>query len=83
MAKDKFHDQLSLIILGCDTDNKLPIFSFVIKHQSSGRLLHHNFVSAILNDLFGIQSRGGCACAGPYAQVFTFFESVSIRPYFS
>ena len=23
----------------------------------------------MLNDLFGIQSRGGCSCAGPYAQV--------------
>jgi hypothetical protein len=21
---------------------------------------------ALLNDLFGIQSRGGCSCAGPY-----------------
>jgi hypothetical protein len=30
------------------------------------RLLHHNFVVALLNDLFGIQSRGGCSCAGPY-----------------
>ena len=29
-------------------------------------LLHHNFVVAVLNDLFGIQSRGGCSCAGPY-----------------
>ena len=25
-------------------------------------------VSVLLNDLFGIQSRGGCACAGPYGQ---------------
>ena len=31
-----------------------------------GRYLHHNVVVAILNDLFGIQSRGGCSCAGPY-----------------
>ena len=30
-------------------------------------LLHHNFVGVLLNDLFGIQSRSGCACAGPYA----------------
>ena len=30
------------------------------------RYLHHNFVVALLNDLFGIQSRGGCSCAGPY-----------------
>ena len=28
--------------------------------------LHHNYVVALLNDLFGIQSRGGCSCAGPY-----------------
>ena len=31
-----------------------------------GAYLHHNFVVALLNDLFGIQSRGGCSCAGPY-----------------
>lgn len=47
---------------------RLPIFSFVIEHKDSGLFLHHNFVAALLNDLFGIQARGGCACAGPYAQ---------------
>ena len=31
--------------------------------------LHHNFIVALLNDLFGIQCRGGCMCAGPYAQI--------------
>lgn len=30
--------------------------------------LHYDFVVALLNDLFGIQSRGGCACAGLYGQ---------------
>ena len=34
--------------------------------RPSGRYLHHNFVVALLNDLFGVQSRGGCSCAGPY-----------------
>ncbi|KAM3185972.1 hypothetical protein ACTXT7_005320 [Hymenolepis weldensis] len=29
--------------------------------------LHHTFVAALLNDLFGIQCRSGCVCAGPYA----------------
>ena len=38
--------------------------SFVIRH--AGRYLHHNYVVALLNDLFGIQARGGCSCAGPY-----------------
>ncbi|XP_063888776.1 uncharacterized protein LOC135115748 isoform X2 [Scylla paramamosain] len=47
---------------------RLPMLSFVVRHPPSGLLLHHNFVCAILNDLYGIQARGGCACAGPYAQ---------------
>ncbi|XP_052189175.1 uncharacterized protein LOC127799298 [Diospyros lotus] len=28
--------------------------------------LHGPFVAKLLNDLFGVQARGGCACAGPY-----------------
>ncbi len=49
--------------------SRLPIFSFLVRHSGSGLFLHHNFVCALLNDLFGIQARGGCSCAGPYAQV--------------
>jgi selenocysteine lyase/cysteine desulfurase len=51
-------------ILGNHDADRLSIVSFVVRHQ--GRYLHHNFVVALLNDLFGIQSRGGCSCAGPY-----------------
>ena len=47
---------------------RLPIVSFMVRHKPGGRYLHYNFVCALLNDLFGIQSRGGCACAGPYGQ---------------
>lgn len=61
----------NLIMLGADNDEKrgpnhLPIFSFLIK--AGRRFLHYNFVCALLNDLFGIQSRGGCQCSGPYSQ---------------
>lgn len=56
----------NLFLLGEKTTTKIPIFSFVIKF--SGRLLHFNFVSSLLNDLFGIQSRGGCSCASTYGQ---------------
>ncbi|HET6167203.1 MAG TPA: aminotransferase class V-fold PLP-dependent enzyme [Marmoricola sp.] len=52
-------------ILGNLTAERLSIVSFVVK-APSGRHLHHNFVVTLLNDLFGIQSRGGCSCAGPY-----------------
>ncbi|XP_059307866.1 uncharacterized protein LOC132059306 [Lycium ferocissimum] len=31
--------------------------------------LHGPFVAKLLNDLFGIQARGGCACAGPYGHI--------------
>ena len=51
-------------ILGNPEADRLSIVSFVIEH--GGKRLHHNFVVALLNDLFGIQSRGGCSCAGPY-----------------
>jgi selenocysteine lyase/cysteine desulfurase len=52
-------------VLGNPDAERLSIVSFVVK-RPGGRYLHHNVVVAILNDLFGIQSRGGCSCAGPY-----------------
>ena len=52
-----------LRILGNPEAWRLSIVSFVVRHGA--RYLHHNFVVALLNDLFGIQSRGGCSCAGP------------------
>jgi len=52
-------------ILGDHHGDRLPIVSFVVRPPGY-RPLHHNFVVALLNDLFGIQCRGGCSCAGPY-----------------
>ncbi len=52
-------------VLGNTCSDRLSILSFVVK-RPGGRYLHHNFVVALLSDLFGIQSRGGCSCAGPY-----------------
>ena len=52
-------------VLGNPDSERLSIISFTIK-RPGGKYLHHNAVVAILNDLFGIQSRGGCSCAGPY-----------------
>jgi selenocysteine lyase/cysteine desulfurase len=51
-------------LLGNLEAERLSIVSFVVRRGP--RYLHHNFVVALLNDLFGIQSRGGCSCAGPY-----------------
>jgi hypothetical protein len=52
-------------VLGNLDAERLSILSFVIR-RPGGRYLHHNMVVALLNDLFGIQARGGCSCAGPY-----------------
>jgi len=51
-------------VLGNPHARRLPIVSLRIR--AGERYLHHNYVVALLNDLFGIQARGGCSCAGPY-----------------
>lgn len=63
-AIDRWSDHPNLQILGNPEAWRLSIVSFVVGHRD--RYLHHNFVVALLNDLFGIQARGGCSCAGPY-----------------
>ena len=75
-SKEKLAKNENFVLLGNgfqDSARHLPIISFLIKvspseFQDSQLYLHHNFVCALLNDLFGIQARGGCACSGPYAQ---------------
>lgn len=54
----------NLEILGNLDAPRLAVLSFLVR--SNGSYLHPRFVVRLLNDLFGIQSRGGCACAGPY-----------------
>jgi selenocysteine lyase/cysteine desulfurase len=63
-AIDSWSENPDIEILGNPHANRLSIVSFVIRYRA--RTLHHNFVVALLNDLFGIQARGGCSCAGPY-----------------
>jgi selenocysteine lyase/cysteine desulfurase len=53
-----------IVLLGHEDVDQLPVFSFLVRFGD--RFLHHNFVCALLNDLFGIQARGGCQCAGPF-----------------
>ncbi|TYB82330.1 aminotransferase class V-fold PLP-dependent enzyme [Maritimibacter fusiformis] len=46
-------------------NDRLPIFSFRIRDKD-GVVLHHQLFTRMLSDVYGIQARGGCACAGPY-----------------
>ncbi|RFC69543.1 MULTISPECIES: aminotransferase class V-fold PLP-dependent enzyme [Mesorhizobium] len=53
-------------MLGLPLAERLPIFSFRIRN-GKGAYVHQQLVTKMLSDRFGIQARGGCACAGPYA----------------
>lgn len=43
--------------------NRLGIVSFYVMG------VHHNLIVKLLNDRFGIQTRGGCSCAGTYGHI--------------
>ena len=65
-AFDRWSEEEGIEILGNpDPAQRVGIMSFNVRSNVDG-YLHHKFVTALLNDLFGIQSRAGCSCAGPY-----------------
>lgn len=47
-----------------DAESRLPIFSIKFRHKD--KYIHPRFAAKLINDLFGIQTRAGCACAAPY-----------------
>ncbi|MEP1490366.1 MAG: aminotransferase class V-fold PLP-dependent enzyme [Algibacter sp.] len=49
-----------LKILASNYIDRLGVFSFYIED------VHYNLIVKLLNDKFGIQTRGGCSCAGTY-----------------
>ena len=63
-ALERWRGNPHLELLGNLEAPRLPIVSFRVRHGA--RYLHHELVVALLDDLFGIQARGGCSCAGPY-----------------
>lgn len=61
----RFKDNENIEILGPqDPTKRISIISFMVKHE--GTYLHPRYITTLINDLFGIQSRAGCSCAGPY-----------------
>ncbi|MBK0327835.1 aminotransferase class V-fold PLP-dependent enzyme [Rhodobacteraceae bacterium F11138] len=52
-------------ILGNTECDRLPIFSFRLR-DGKGGFVHQQLATRLLSDCYGIQARGGCACAGPY-----------------
>ncbi len=65
-ALQRWGEHPAIEILGNpDPSKRVAIISFNLR-DPSGSYLHPKFVTRIANDLFGIQSRAGCSCAGPY-----------------
>ncbi len=50
----------NLHILADNVEKRLGIISFYVDN------IHYNLIVKLLNDLYGIQVRGGCSCAGTY-----------------
>ncbi len=64
-----------LKILADNVRKRLGIISFYIDG------IHYNLVVQLLNDLYGIQTRGGCVCAGTYGHYLlevTYEKSIEI-----
>jgi selenocysteine lyase/cysteine desulfurase len=60
----------NLTILAEEHKKRLSIFSFYIDN------INYDLVVRLLNDRFGIQTRGGCSCAGTYGHYLLNIEQV-------
>ncbi len=55
----------NLTILGADHHHRLPIYSMLVR-DGAGNIVSSEQITRDLSEVYGIQARGGCACAGPY-----------------
>jgi selenocysteine lyase/cysteine desulfurase len=62
-----------LRILADHIEDRLGILSFYIED------LHYNLIVKLLNDRFGIQTRGGCLCAGTYGHYLLYVDPVQSK----
>lgn len=63
----------NLHILAEEHTDRLGIFSFYIDDA------HFNLVVKLLNDRFGIQTRGGCSCAGTYGHFLLHVDQLTSK----
>lgn len=57
---ERLHKNTRIILLEESKTQRLPIISFYTEG------IHHQLIVKLLNDIYGIQVRGGCSCAGTY-----------------
>lgn len=65
----------NLHILADEHQDRLGVFSFYIDD------LHYNLGVKLLNDRFGIQTRGGCSCAGTYGHYLLHIDTMTSEEY--
>ncbi|MCF1421511.1 aminotransferase class V-fold PLP-dependent enzyme [Mangrovimonas futianensis] len=63
----------NLTILAEEHTDRLGVFSFYIENA------HYNLVVKLLNDRFGIQTRGGCSCAGTYGHYLLHVDQLTSK----
>ena len=63
----------NLTVLAPDHKDRLGVFSFFIEDA------HYNLVVKLLNDRFGIQTRGGCSCAGTYGHYLLHVDQLTSK----
>lgn len=68
---DKLSKIENLTILAAEHKDRLGVFSFFIEDA------HYNLVVTLLNDHFGVQTRGGCSCAGTYGHYLLHVDQLS------
>ncbi len=80
-AFSRWRDEPGVEILGNqDPARRVGIVSFNIRDGENG-YLHPRFVTTLLDDLFGIQSRAGCSCAGPYGHALLEIDEATAARY--
>lgn len=64
-AMAAFRAEPGIEVLGNTDCPRLPVFSLRFR-DGKGGYVHQQLATRMLSDLYGVQARGGCACAGPY-----------------
>jgi len=79
MARWQAHPGIE-ILGNPEAHKRIGIFSFNVKGEN-GLYLHPRFVTTLLDELFGIQSRAGCSCAGPYGHTLLHIDQALADEY--
>ncbi len=70
---DRLSTIKNLTILAPEHTDRLSVISFYIEQA------HYNLVVKLLNDRFGIQTRGGCSCAGTYGHYLLHVDQLTSK----